>query len=76
MRKEKDISVFTPFSNTFASKMPELVKEPPFVIKFKAFKRSNCLGYILNNAVGVVFEDGEHVIGHTKDEYRYIEEPP
>jgi hypothetical protein len=24
--------------------------------------------------VGVIFDDGEHIIGHTKDEYRYIEE--
>jgi hypothetical protein len=52
------------------------VKEPPFIIKFKFFKRNNYLGYILNNSVGVVFEDGDHIIGHTKDKYRYVEEPP
>lgn len=54
--------------------MPQIAKEPPFIIKFKMFKKSNCLGYILNNSVGVIFDDGEHLIGHTKDEFRYVEE--
>jgi len=46
--------------------MPLVVKEPPFVLKFHYFKKSRWLGYILNNAIGVIFDDGEHVVGHNK----------
>jgi hypothetical protein len=51
-----------------------MAKAPTFILKFKYFKKDNFLGYILDNGVGVVFPDGEHIIGHTNKSFKYIEE--
>ena len=52
------MSIYTPLSAKTDTKMPQAVREPPFIVKFRVFRKTGCLGYILNNAVGVVFEDG------------------
>lgn len=58
-RRVKEISIYTPLSaKTDGSRLPQVVPEPPFLIKFRTFRKSGCLGYILNNSIGVVFEDG------------------
>jgi hypothetical protein len=52
----------------------QVSKPPVFVMKFKYFKKGKWLGYIFNNNIGVIYEDGEHIIGHNKREFKYIEE--
>ena len=41
-------------------------KPPAFIVKFKYFKKDKMMGYIFNNNIGVVYQDGEHIIGHNK----------
>ena len=51
-----------------------IVQKPIFIEKFHFFRKSQSLGYILNNVVGVVFSDGEHIIGHSRSAFKHLEE--
>lgn len=45
-------------------KFPLLVYEPEFVLQYRFKKEENSLGYVFNNAIGVIFDNGKHIMGH------------
>lgn len=59
LRKEREDSLRYPLTLKSAETTSEkelcLAKSPIFITKFKYFKKEKYLGYILNNAVGIVY---------------------
>ena len=61
-------------SRASTQEMPAVLNEPAFLCKFRRFNKGEYLGYILNNAVGVLLQSGSHVIGHNKEEFNENEQ--
>lgn len=69
---QKDKVVYEIVANNEVTAVPSICKAPVFVTKFKYFRKEKCLGYVLNNVIGVVYADNDHVIGHNKKEFQYL----
>ena len=48
-----------------------LVSQPDYIEKYAYLEKKYTVGYILNNSVGVLFEDGSCVLGSNAGQYTY-----
>lgn len=51
--------------------MPFISKNPSFIEKYCYLKSHNCIGYIYDNNIGLVFSDGSYAIGKNFIDYKY-----